>query len=211
MIRQIIFFVACFCSIAAPQAYAHRPYERPLGVFHRSDGENIKIVKHFIDGILAADPSAIRFHLSDGTTIAASNYHTEVIIHRTTGSVEIFEFNSSWLPLASHIRQFDGYSLKDATTWTKRLVSPFVHIFDHLASYLVSLVIGTFLLIRWKAGQASKISGFSKLFVGGGTALYLLFILWISPLSPVILYVLASLCIVLWPPIRKFAGTGSWN
>src|ERR1044072_9042576 len=60
----------CLVVSPASSAFAHRPYERAVGTFERNDRTTISIVRHYVDGIVAADPVSIQFRLPGGTEVA---------------------------------------------------------------------------------------------------------------------------------------------
>jgi hypothetical protein len=128
-----------FCGVllAATTAFAHRPYERVAGTFQRADGTVISIVRHHVDGIIAADPVSIRFRLPDGTEVMHTPYIFDAIARPVTSGIEIYQFRTTWLPIASRVDLFDGYQLKDITS-SRRANSLVVHFAGHWVGYLVA-------------------------------------------------------------------------
>lgn len=134
----------CLASIlllATVTARAHRPYEHRAGTFKRDDGQIITIVRHRVDGIIAADPVSIQFRLPDGTEIAHTPHVFDAVVRRTPLLVEVYQFRTTFFPVASRVDVFDGYSLKDITS-RRRAESPLVHFSGHWVGYLLVCAIG---------------------------------------------------------------------
>src|SRR5262245_40650713 len=115
VLRSGICFV-CGLLLSTFPAFAHRPYERGAGTFERADGEVISIVRHYVDGIIAADPVSIQFRLPDGTKLAHTLHVFDAVVRPLGSGVEVYQFRSTWLPVASRVESFDGYELKDITS-----------------------------------------------------------------------------------------------
>lgn len=205
MTTRLLLILASFALLSAQRVLAHRPYEHAAGIFRRGDGQNISIVEHYVDGILGDDPVAIQFRLRDGTVVAATDYTVDAIIRHTPPGIEVFQFSSTWIPVASKVQRFDGYSLTEITTSTKRLLSPLLHTRNHWISYVVALGFAALLFGSWfttsaipRRGSLAALRMFAFTVEGLGTALYVLFVLWLAPLSPIILGLFGAICVALY-------------
>ena len=97
------------------------------GSFSGRDGVTALAVEHDVDGILGADPVSVQFRLPEGTVISQTDRTCDrVVLRRTSAGVEVYRFPSDWIPVASSVQQFDGFSLTDITTSLERLLSPLV-------------------------------------------------------------------------------------
>jgi hypothetical protein len=128
--------LVCVILIPAFPAFAHRPYERVAGTFQRADGTAISIVRHHVDGIIAADPVSIQFRLPDGTEMAHTPHIFDAVVRPVPSAVEVYQFRTTWLPVASRVDIFDGYELKDITS-SRRFTSLLVHFAGHWVAYLI--------------------------------------------------------------------------
>lgn len=147
------FTAICATFLLAQSAFAHRPYERVSGTFRRADGTIISIVRHRVDGIIAADPVSIQFRLPDGAEVVKTEHIFDAVELATSSGIEIYQFRKIWLPIAVRVDAFDGYELRDITT-SRRTKSIFVHFAAHWISYI--LIGGlTALLLSVSAGVRS--------------------------------------------------------
>jgi hypothetical protein len=197
------------CAPAHQAAEVHAAEQRT----HRAVGvkDTISVVKHYVDGIIAADPVSIQLRLPDGIVIAATGYNTEAVVRRKGAATEVFEFSSSWVPIATRIHRFDGYSLSEITTSAGRLVSPLVHTRAHWINYVVTLAFAAVFLAGWfgtraipRRGWLSALRGVGFVGVVGATVLYVLIVFWIKPISPFVLFFLGAICFALWRLTTRF-------
>ena len=112
----------------------------------------MSIVRHYVDGIFFADPVSVQFRLPNGTNLAQTAYNSDAVVRRSRSGIEVYQFPSTWVPVASRVHRFDGYELKEITS-EKRLISPLVHLVGHWIAYCVVLCIiavfaGFFLAVR---------------------------------------------------------------
>jgi len=133
-------------------AFAHRPYDRPVGAFKRADGTEVSIVRHYVDGIFFADPVSVQFRMPNGTNVAQTAYNSDAVVRPIRSGVEVYQFPSTWVPVAGRVHRFDGYELKDITP-EKRSISPLIHLAGHWIAYCVVLCViavfaGFFLALR---------------------------------------------------------------
>jgi len=146
-----------------------------------------------VDGIIAADPVSIQFRLPDGTEVARTPHIFDAVVQPVASGVEVYQFRTAWLPVASRVDSFDGYGLKDITS-SRRARSILVHFTGHwvgylvtggLAAFLVRLYFGLLSMPKrgWRA--ASRWLGFA--FVGVAGFLLAYDILVFEPLSPLVL------------------------
>ena len=187
------FCLTCLALLAAMPAIAHRPYEKEAGSFQRNDGQTISIVEFYRDGIIGPDPVVIQFRLADGTPVAHTATTFDAILHPVASGLEVYEFETTWWPVANRIELFDGHQLKDVTA-ARRSASVRVHFASHWVSYLVllglsGLFVGGWLALRalpkrgwWKA---ARFVGFS--FIACAGALYTYCVLLFAPVSPLVL------------------------
>jgi hypothetical protein len=199
---------ACFiCGVllAASLAFAHPPYERVAGTFQRADRTPISIVRHHVDGIIAANPVSVQFRLPDGAEVAHTPHIFDAVVRPVTSGVEIYQFRITWLPIASRVDLFDGYQLKDITS-SRRASSLIVHFTGHWVGYLVAggltaLFVALYFGLRampkqgWRA--ALRWLGFALVGVAGFVLGY--DILVFEPLSPL---VLGGCGAIVWSLIR---------
>jgi hypothetical protein len=199
---------ACLvCVILLPSfpAFAHRPYERVSGTFQRADGAAISIVRHHVDGITAADPVSIQFRLPDGVEVAHTQYVFDAVVRPVPSGVEIYQFRTTWLPVASRVESFDGYELKDITS-SRRAGSLLVHFAGHWVAYLVKGGFAGFFISLYfglhampKRGWRVVLQWVGFAFVGLAGSLLAYDILVFEPVSPV---VLGGCGVIVWALIR---------
>lgn len=198
--------------LCVTQAFAHRPYERVASSFTRNDGVTVSAVEHYVDGILGADPVSVQFRLPDGTLISQTDRTRDsVVVQRTPAGVEVYRFPTDWIPVASSVQQFDGFSLTDTTTPRKRLFSPLIHTRAHWGAYAVVLGLAAVFIACWfvaraipRRGWLAALRVFGFVTVGLATALYVLLVLLAVPVSPFILCIFGGICVALCLPIRRF-------
>ena len=187
-------YFALILLVAAP-ALAHRPYEHPVGSFQRADGKVVSIVEYFVDGIFFADPVSIQFRFQDGTTITNTKFAFDAVVRQTPRAVEVYQFRSTWIPIASRVDLFDGYTLKDITSTASR-PSALIHFTNHWLRYLIALGFAFLFWRLWATLQAMPNRGWRMAvrfigfpLVGLAMALYAYDMLLFEPLSPLALVV----------------------
>lgn len=89
-----------------------------------------------MDGIVAEDPVSIQFRLPDGSEVARTPPVSDAIVRPATSGVEIYQFRTHWLPVASRVDLFDGYQLTEITS-DRRATSSIVHFAEHWTGYLI--------------------------------------------------------------------------
>lgn len=197
MTARSLLLVSVFGAL---HALAHPPYEVPVGTFTRSDGVTISAVEHYIDGILGADPVAVQFRLADGSIVAETEHerHSVVVRNSALGS-EVYVFNSDWLPFATRVRRFDGFSFTEISDRRSGLFSVLVHTRAHFRDYAVLLAAAAVLAVGWFAVRAIPKRDSLKLIrvvafaiIGVVFALWLLASLFL-PVSPLITCVLVAI------------------
>jgi len=190
-------------------AFAHRPYDRAAGRFERRDGTTVSIVRHYVDGIFFADPVSIQFRLPGGTNVAQTPYIFDAVVRAGPSAVEVYQFPSTWVPIAGRVDRFDGYDLRNITP-ERRLISPFVHLAGHWVEYLVILCLGTIFVALYLALRAipkrgwripMRWTGFAL--IGFPGSLYAYGILVFEPVSPLILALVGVVSVALLSFIRK--------
>ena len=186
-------YLTCLGLLAALPAIAHRPYEKAAGGFPRNDGQTISIVEFYRDGIIGPDPVVIQFRMADGTPVAHTVSTFVAILHPVASGLEIYEYQTTWWPVASRVELFDGYQLKDVTA-ARRSASVRVHFVSHWVSYLVLLGISGLFTGGWLALRALPKRGWWKaarsvgfLFLACAGALYAYDVLMFEPVSPLVL------------------------
>ena len=195
----------CGVLLSATSAHAHRPYERLAGTFQRADGTAISIVRHHVDGIIAADPVSIQFRLPDGAEIAHTPHIFDAVVQPVASGVEVYQFRTTWLPVASRIDSFDGYELKDITS-SRRARSFLVHFTGHWVGYLVTgglaaSFVALYFALRSmpKRGWRATLRWLGFAFVGVAGFLLAYDILVFEPVSPLV----PSGCgVIIWALIR---------
>ncbi|MBI3879570.1 MAG: hypothetical protein HY301_05840 [Verrucomicrobia bacterium] len=179
--------------LPAMSVFAHRPYEHVAGTFQRQDGTAIFIVRHYVDGIVLADPVSVQFRLPDGTQVAQTPHVSDTVVRFIPSGVEVYQFRTTWLPLASSVEIFDGYTLKDITS-RRRSVSPLIHFESHWLCYLVAFGFGICFVGSWLALRAVpergwrvplRRVGFAFVTIAGGLFAYDMLVF--EPVSPLVL------------------------
>jgi hypothetical protein len=203
--------LVCVILLGAFPALAHRPYENVAGTFQRGDGTVISIVRHRVDGIFFADPVSIQFRLPDGTQLAQTPHIFDAVVRPVPSAVEVYQFRTTWLPIASRVDVFDGYDLKDITA-NRRLISPLFHFVGHWVAYLVAVGFGMIFAGLYSALRAMpKQSGWAVLrwfgfaLVGAAGCFYAYDILVFEPVSPLILAGCGVIFVALFHFFRKKA------
>jgi hypothetical protein len=205
----ILFYVVSLLLFAPLRAWAHRPYEHIAGTFDRADGKVLTIVERHVDGIVVADPVSIQFRHADGTELAHTSYVSDAVLRRTTSGIQIYQFSTTWLPIAGRIDLFDGYSLTNITSSKRQWFSLLVHIAGHWTGYLATFGFGALFLLGWlgiraipKRGWLTALRMLGFVCVGFATAIYLLILLY-APISPVVLLVLGSPGVLVYRVLRS--------
>jgi hypothetical protein len=190
-------------------AFAHRPYDRAAGTFKRPDGKTVSIVRHYVDGIFFADPVSIQFRLPDGTNVASTHFVCDAVVRAVPAAVEVFQFSSTWVPIAGRVDRFDGYALQDITS-ERRFISPWVHLAGHWVEYLVVFGVGMIfvallLALRRIPNRGWRIAlrwiGFAL--VGLAGSFFACGILVFEPVSPLILALAGVVFMAAFGFIRK--------
>jgi hypothetical protein len=202
-------YLSYLILLPAFPALAHPPYERVAGTFSRPDGITISIVRHYVDGIIAADPVSIHFRLPDGTDVAHTPHTFDAITRSVPSGVEIYQFPTTWLPVASRVDKFDGYGLKEITT-SKRPASPFVHFADHWLAYLVATGLAAFFTALYSALRIMPRHGWRGVMRTAGLVFVMLAagllaydIMIFEPVSPFVLIGCWGILTALYRFIRK--------
>jgi hypothetical protein len=152
-----VFYLLILLSTLPRPALAHRPYEIPQGIFKRSDNIEIAIVKRFVDGILFSDPVAVLFKIQPNTIITNTPYtRSEMVVRIRPNFVELFEYKSSWFPVADSILRFDGFQLTEIPMASRWWTTPFIHTRAHIREYLFAFVVGTVTVISAAAFRQSS-------------------------------------------------------
>ena len=201
--------LVCVILLATFPAFAHRPYERVAGTFQRRDGTDISIVRHHVDGIVLADPVSIQFRLPDGTEVAHTPHIFDAIMQSVPSGVEVYQFRTIWLPVASRVDIFDGYALNDITS-DKHLTSLLVHFAGHWVAYLISIGFAVFLMgldtaLRAlpKRGWRATVRSLGLTFVAVAGILFAYHILVFAPVSPVVLVGIGAIFAALFRVVRR--------
>ena len=148
-ITRLGWMLATCLLCLAPNAFAESAPEA-VGQFTRSDGVVLTAVEQGIDALFYFTGVSCWFTLPDGTHIAIPDQLDAVsippgererscVIRASDSSAEIYRYKSDALPVASRVLEFDGYTFTDVTTPGRRWLSPFLHTWDHLGDYLVTL------------------------------------------------------------------------
>ncbi len=184
--------------LVAWPALAHRPYDRPAGTFQREDGTAISIVRHYVDGIFFADPVSVQFRLPNGTNVAQTPYILDAVVRTVPSAVEVYQFASTWVPIASRVDRFDGQELHNITT-ERRFTSLLVHLSGHWIAYLVIIGLGVFFVALYSALRAIPKQGWrlALRWIGFGLvgfvgSLWAYDVLVFEPVSPFILALVAA-------------------
>jgi hypothetical protein len=204
-VRCLYACLVCVILLPAFPAFAHPPYERVSGTFQRVDGTPISIVRHHVDGIIAADPVSIQFRLPDGAGLAHTPHVFDAVVRSVPFGVEIYQFRTTWLPFASRVDSFDGYELKDITS-SRRARSFLVHFTGHWVGYLVTgglaaVFVALYFALRSmpKRGWRAALRWLGFAFVGVAGFLFAYYILVFEPVSPLVLGGCGS---IVWALIR---------
>jgi hypothetical protein len=202
-------YLICGVLLAATPAFAHRPYERVAGTFQRSDGTAISIVRHYVDGIIVADPVSIQFRLPDDKVVAQTPHILDAVVRSTASGVEVYQYRTTWLPMATRVDSFDGYELTDVTS-RRRARSILVHFAGRWGSYVLIGGLATFLATLWlalrvmaKGGWRAPLRGLGLSFVGIAAFFLAYDVLVFEPVSPL---VLGGCGAVVWVIIRCLRG-----
>jgi hypothetical protein len=198
----------------ATQAFAHRPYEVAAGSFTRSDGVTVSAVKHYVDGILGADPVSVQFRLPDGSVIAQTERTRDsVVVCGTSLGIEVYRFQTDWIPFASSVERFDGFSLADASSRRTSLLSALVHTRAHLREYavvlaLVGVFVGCWFAARAipKRGWLAVIRVFGFVTVALSFSLFVLLVLFAVPVSPFIACAFGGIVVAACFAMRRFVS-----
>ena len=151
------------------------------------------IVRHYVDGIVAADPVSIQFRLPDGAAVAHTSHVFDAIVRQTVSGIEVYQFRNILLPVASRVESFDGYDLNDITS-SRRLLSLQIHFTGHWVAYLVTIGFAVVLGALYVALQAIPERGWRRrvrliglVFVSIAGYFFVYGIVIFSPVSPLVL------------------------
>jgi hypothetical protein len=101
-----VFLLAALGSLfIARIVFAHPDYEQPLDQFRLQDanGDALKLVRHYTDGIVCGDPVKLLIYDSRGKELAETGYYREILIERTSDGrlqvygVGMFSFWDEWV------------------------------------------------------------------------------------------------------------------
>ncbi len=194
----------------AGQAFAHRDWQLVVGSFTRADGVVVSVVMDGQDGIIGNERVTIQFRLPDGTVVASTERSTdEAIVRSTRQAVDVHLIQSSWFPIASKVKRFDGYTLKDITSPSQNLLSVVLHIREHRIAYVLVLLVAALLFAVGRAVAKTPIGGASsviQLLAFAGIAFIGSIILLVAPVSPLILLAIGGLGFGLRWLLRKGLG-----
>lgn len=203
-------FLAVFLALVLP-ALAHPPYDGRAETLQRADGTTIRVVEYYVDGIIGDDPVSVQFRLPDDSVIASTGFATDVAIrHPAPGLVDVDQFKSTFIPIASRVDRFDGSALSDITSASNRWITPLIHTAYHWRIYLITLGVIAFLALVWVGTHqiprrgwfmAARVLGFGFVIATG--PLYLLLLLWIAPVSAPVLFILFLLAWLLFTLLRR--------
>ena len=73
----VMFIVVCVAGFAN----AHPDYERTVTSIVDDDGQQLNIVLHYTDGIVATDPVKLIIYGTDGTSVAETPYFRDITVH----------------------------------------------------------------------------------------------------------------------------------
>ena len=177
---------------------AHAPYEVPHGTFKRSDGVEVRIATHFVDGILFADSGSVVFRLPDNSIITnTTTTRNDLVVRRRTTNVEVWHFPSDWLPVASEVETFDGYTLSDSAKLFLVAMSPLIHISGHTMEYAIATAVWLSFCLAIVAlrRSASKLPPAVVVALTGALSLLLLLV---SSASPVVIGIAIAVLTVIY-------------
>ncbi len=194
----------------ASRTWAHPPHESSLGTFQRHDGNKVEIVGYYVDGIVFADPVSVRFRSPNCESLAGTSFSRDAAIRKRNGAIEVYQFESIWLPFASRIQLFDGVAFRQIDSKTRFLLSPLFHVRAHFGEY--TLVLVALIFSHWAFRKTNQVSGskFLKTLQKIGLiamqlllGLLLLGELMAGTISPILIALAYGFLFVLWRQIKK--------
>ena len=147
-----ILIVVIGLVLSSIAATAHAPYDVPAGDFRRSDGVTVSVFESYVDGILGEDPVTVQFRLPSGEIIAHTASTTDtMVIWKTPTGLEVYNYPTDWIPLATGMQRFDGFSLTPSKEKPGALHSMVIHTRAHLSEYAKVLLIAAVMATAWFA------------------------------------------------------------
>lgn len=130
-------------------ALAHADYERSVGKITLEDGRELKIVRHFTDGIFYGDPvQVIVKSETNERDFVSTEFVDEVAIRFIQNSLVIYTYGSILKsPVATKIQKLEGLNLIDVTDGWSKATSPIVLVWDHALTYSLATLFFLFFLI----------------------------------------------------------------
>jgi hypothetical protein len=148
--RMLGLVILMFCLFLPIRAHAHAPYEVPVGKFQRSDGKTVSVAEHYQDGLIGPDYVIHYFRSEDGEVVATTQLSKRTVITRPlSNAAEIYYYRGAWIPVATHVIRFDGYTFSEATTDTTKLFSLLLHIWHAKRLYVLALMVAGIILLLW--------------------------------------------------------------
>lgn len=142
--RCILIYVALFLLGVPPArvARAHPPYERVAKSIQMPNGNEVLLVKSYVDGIFFVDPvQVVMKDATSGEAFDETDYARDAVLSYGPGATGVFLFSSalSLVPSRAYTVREDGFV--DVGSGN-RLHGAVLHLTEHWMGYLVAIVIG---------------------------------------------------------------------
>jgi hypothetical protein len=127
---------AVLCLCLALSAEAHPPYEDLVLTFG-VPGQQVEVVKSYIDGIFFTDPAKLVLR-SRGRVLAETEYHRDVSLSCYEERCLVVAADSPLFLVPERAWLVEGQSLREVG-WGGRLLGVFVHFLNHWVGYLIAV------------------------------------------------------------------------
>ena len=145
---------ALLVLIAPVESFAHPPYERRIARVKGPTGE-IEVVKSFIDGIIAADPSKVVLR-SAGVVTAETPYFRDAAVLCLSDRCIIAASDSSLGVTPDRVWVVRAGSLQPADTFLMHTLGGVVHLWDHSVGYAVAALFALILIVGMRELSSSS-------------------------------------------------------
>jgi hypothetical protein len=146
--------------LVANVAAAHRPYEQPERVI-KAAGQQIVMVRYYVDGILGTDPVQLQLRDQAGRTIAQTAFSRDVIVtcaseHRC----HVYQYDSTLHPVPKAVWRVDGIQIVPADSRWLYVSGAVIPLWHHWLGYLLAIAAAfpPIVTVRYIAGRPSSLA-----------------------------------------------------
>ena len=163
---RLIAMLVAFCCIG-DIVQAHPDYEQPAATLADADGNPLRAVLHYTDGIMGNDPVKLVLYDEQKQILAETPYYRDILVYQSTDEeLHVFAvgfwsllFHKTWLIERGEMRPNDS----DASVGYAMIATVRAHWLGY--TFSIALLIGS--LTRWLGRQGLNPSRFCDVFSSG--------------------------------------------